>query len=140
MRSIPSALQTLIARLRGNQDGSAALEFAIIAPVLIMLTVGLIDIGRFMWYQNTVEHVAREGSRYAAVHSADSAYPVGEAGIEAFVQDRAVGIADQDLAIAVHTGADRSITILVTYQFNLLIGNILPFHTMQITGRSVMTS
>lgn len=132
MRSITSALA---ARLRRDQNGTAGLEFAIVAPVLILLTIGLIDVGRFMWYQNTIEHVAREDSRYTAVHSAESAYPVAQAEIVAFVQHRAVGIADQDIAIDVTTDAD-STTILVTYEFSPLVANILPFGNMQLTGRS----
>ncbi len=42
-------------------------EFAIIAPVLLMLVFGIIEFGRAYNTQNTLTHAAREGVRQYAI-------------------------------------------------------------------------
>ncbi len=51
----------------GDQDGAAAVEFALIAPILFMLIFGIIQFG-IAWSQKEIfVQAAREGARYAAV-------------------------------------------------------------------------
>jgi Flp pilus assembly protein TadG len=51
----------------GEQDGAAAVEFALIAPILFMLIFGIIQFG-IAWSQKEIfVQAAREGARYAAV-------------------------------------------------------------------------
>lgn len=51
-----------------NMKGQATVEFAIIAPVLIMLVFASIQIGLILHDYITIAHLSREGARYAAVH------------------------------------------------------------------------
>lgn len=79
-------------RARRSQRGAAALEFALVAPVLIMLLLGIVDFGMLMNAQSLVANAVREGARTgalggnsfqtkAAVTSAISTMPgAGEAG------------------------------------------------------------
>ncbi|HEY2599292.1 MAG TPA: TadE family protein [Candidatus Dormibacteraeota bacterium] len=41
------------------------IEFALISPVLLLLLFGTIDIGRAVFYYDTLNHAAREGARAA---------------------------------------------------------------------------
>ncbi len=51
---------------RSRRESSQALiEFALISPVLLVLLFGIIDIGRAVFYYDTVNHAAREGARTA---------------------------------------------------------------------------
>ena len=51
---------------RGNRQQSQALiEFALISPVLLLLVFGIIDIGRAVFYYDTLNHAVREGARAA---------------------------------------------------------------------------
>jgi hypothetical protein len=52
-------------------------EFALIFPVFILLLVGMFDLGRVVWVNNTLATAAREAARFAIVHGAKSACPVG---------------------------------------------------------------
>jgi Flp pilus assembly protein TadG len=55
-------------RLR-RQDGAAAVEFALILPVLLLILVGIIQFG-IVWSQwQVMEGAAREGARCAAVQA-----------------------------------------------------------------------
>jgi hypothetical protein len=41
------------------------IEFALVSPVLLLLVFGIIDIGRAVFYYDTLNHAAREGARAA---------------------------------------------------------------------------
>lgn len=48
-----------------GQRSQALIEFALISPVLLLLLFGIIDIGRAVFYYDTIGHAAREGARSA---------------------------------------------------------------------------
>ncbi len=50
-----------------SEKGAAAIEFALILPVLIVLIFGMIEFGRAYNAYLAVTHAAREGARLAAV-------------------------------------------------------------------------
>ena len=49
-----------------EQRSQALIEFALVSPVLLLLLFGTIDIGRAVFYYDTLNHAAREGARLAA--------------------------------------------------------------------------
>jgi Flp pilus assembly protein TadG len=53
-----------------GQQSQALIEFALISPVLLLLVFGIIDIGRAVFYYDTLNHAAREGARTAVRASA----------------------------------------------------------------------
>jgi Flp pilus assembly protein TadG len=55
--------------LRGGQRSQALIEFALISPVLLLLLFGIVDIGRAVFFYDTLSHAAREGARTAAIAS-----------------------------------------------------------------------
>jgi Flp pilus assembly protein TadG len=50
---------------RKRQESQALIEFALVSPVLLLLVFGIIDIGRAVFYYDTLNHAAREGARTA---------------------------------------------------------------------------
>ncbi len=58
---------------RGREDrGAAAVEFALILPVLILLIFGIVQYGIYFWARSSAVAAAREGARRASVGD----YPV----------------------------------------------------------------
>lgn len=51
-----------------SDAGVALVEFALVAPVLIFLLVGILDVARGVNAYVTLSNAAREGARYAALH------------------------------------------------------------------------
>ena len=49
----------------GGQRSQALIEFALVSPVLLLLLFGVIDLGRAIFYYDTINHAAREGARTA---------------------------------------------------------------------------
>jgi Flp pilus assembly protein TadG len=48
------------------EKGTSAVEFALLAPVMIFLVVGMIDIGRYAYYAVLASNAARAGAQYGA--------------------------------------------------------------------------
>jgi len=50
-----------------NRRGAVAVEFAVVAPILVAIMFGLIEVGRAFEMTNQLEVAAREGARFAAM-------------------------------------------------------------------------
>ncbi len=58
-----------------GRRGQALTEFALVFPIFVLALVGSIVIGMFLFYQAQVTNAAREGARFAIVHSATAQCP-----------------------------------------------------------------
>jgi len=67
-------LRQLLRRGRG-QEGAAAVEFALILPILIFLVLGGIDFGHRLYMQHLITNASREGARYAAKYTGTADAP-----------------------------------------------------------------
>jgi len=65
----PSGLKVekLCRSCRRNRRGAAAVEFAVVSPVLFLLIFGMIEFGRMVMVQQIITNAAREGARKAVV-------------------------------------------------------------------------
>lgn len=57
--------------MHSRDNGAAVVEFAILAPLLILLLLGIVEFGWLFGQFNDVRHGAREGARFAAVNQGD---------------------------------------------------------------------
>ena len=53
-----------------SQRSQGITEFALIAPVILLMTFGIIDFGRGLYFYITLQQAANEGAR-VAVHASD---------------------------------------------------------------------
>lgn len=58
------------APLRSKRRGAAAVEFAIVLPVFVILVLGMIEIGRYIMVQQVLTNASREGARRAVLDGA----------------------------------------------------------------------
>ena len=56
---------------RLRQSGSTLVEFAIIAPVFLLLMIGIIELSMAYFANLTMQHAVREGARYAVTGNND---------------------------------------------------------------------
>ena len=54
-------------RRRSEQDGAAAVEFALVLPIFIFLLFGIIQYGFYFWTAETANSAAREAARRVVV-------------------------------------------------------------------------
>jgi len=55
--------------------GQALAEFALVFPIAMSVIFGIIVFGLWVFYQQQLTNVAREGARFAAIHSSTAACP-----------------------------------------------------------------
>jgi len=84
---------------KGHFDrGAAAVEMALVMPLLILMVMGMIDFGRAYSAQIQLSQAAREGVRLASLNTTGvaggtvTANPYGDAAILARVQNAAGGV------------------------------------------------
>lgn len=63
----------LALRIAAGDSGAALLEFAIVVPILLMVLIGIVWLGRAYNVYSTITRAAREGARYAALPSSVAA-------------------------------------------------------------------
>jgi Flp pilus assembly protein TadG len=56
-------------RSTAGERGAAAIEFALILPILVILVFGVIEFGRVFNAQISITNAAREGARSMAIHN-----------------------------------------------------------------------
>ncbi len=71
MRQIQSRKQQ-----NGRRRGAAVVEFALVAPVFLTLTVGCIELGRAVVVQQLLTNASREGARVAGYDTTTSSATV----------------------------------------------------------------
>jgi Flp pilus assembly protein TadG len=52
-----------------NERGAAAVEFALVLPLLVLLFAGIAELGRLYYLQATLSGAAREGARVMALQN-----------------------------------------------------------------------
>ena len=57
------------AKSKPRRTGAAVVEFAFVAPLLIMLTFGMIELGRLVMVKQLMINASREGARLAVLPS-----------------------------------------------------------------------
>jgi hypothetical protein len=77
-----------------SEDGASLVEFALVAPVLLLLLVGILDLGRAVNAYVTVSNAAREGTHYAILHPTAAPSAIASA-----VTDRVVPLDTSQLVV-----------------------------------------
>ena len=81
------------------------MEFALIAPMLILFLFAIVDFGIAMDRRITLQHGVREGARWAAVHT-------DTADIQQRTSDQSQGIIDPaDVTVCYEDGDDGNTTV-----------------------------
>jgi Flp pilus assembly protein TadG len=118
------------ARRSDRDSGAAAVELAIILPILLLIIAGIVDFGRAYFTQVTLTNAAREGARAAVmmVSAADvqartlAAIPEPLKSTSVVTPDSCAAAGD-DVTVSVRTNFDW---IILEPMMNLVGGSNLP--------------
>lgn len=126
-----------------RERGQSLVEFAIILPLLLVLTLGTIDIGMGFKTYIALTNASREGVRSITI------YPSNQALAEARIRGEAsaVGLSDAPLAERSYTVsfspggpyvAGTKVTVSVLHEYQLLFGIIPGISAIPFTASSTM--
>jgi Flp pilus assembly protein TadG len=106
---------------RGRRLGIAAVEFALVAPLLFALLLGIIEFGRAMMVTELLNSAARHGARVAAIQGTSTSSvtgavnsALGGTGVQGAATTVAVNGTNED-AEAAQTGDAITVTVTVPY-------------------------
>jgi len=92
----------------GEESGVALVEFALVAPLLLVLLFGMLDFGRAFNYWIDTTHLANEGARWAVVNSVPS--PSGT--MQTYLRSRAN---TEELRAGGTTAVPDALVVCITY-------------------------
>lgn len=124
-----------------SERGAAAVEFALLAPVLIMLLLGIMEFGRAYNAQITLSNAAREGVRVMAINNSQSAAKVATKNVAGALNP---GLKDEKIVFKYQTtpattpvptacSANVQVTVTIDYSLSTMTGIAGPF-AMKGTG------
>lgn len=79
----------ILQRLRRDRRGSAVVEFAILAPAIVTLFLGVLQVGLWMHSYNALRAIAAETGRYTAVQY-QKANSISNIAMATWARDRAM--------------------------------------------------
>lgn len=131
------ALARRARRLARGERGGAVVEFALVAPLFLLLVFAAIDVGRAFYTVNQLATAVREGARLAAVQTNPGA---AAPQIGAAMRQAAPGLGNAVLTddmIEISTVADATNPRVVVRVRNYPLRFVTPFS--KVLGKSQMT-
>ncbi|VXB11812.1 TadE/TadG family type IV pilus assembly protein [Arthrobacter sp. 8AJ] len=118
---------------RDSERGAAAVEFAILLPLLLMLVLGTIEFGRAYNAQITLTNAARDGVRVMAIGKD----PVdAKRKAQTAASSLSTAIATTDITLSTDTcPVGTQVTLTIKYTLSTITGIAGPF---PMTGKGVM--
>ncbi|MEH6623317.1 MAG: TadE family protein [Dietzia maris] len=118
--------------------GAAAVEFALLLPILLLLVLGILEFGRAYHVQTTLSNAARDGVRVMALQDSVTA---AVAAVETSASP--LDLSDADVTITPTAGCSSALTgaglasVTIEYPFSLVSG-FLPIDDLTLTGKGTM--
>jgi Flp pilus assembly protein TadG len=118
-------------------------EFALVAPILLMFVLGIIDFGRLYFTQVSLTQAAREGARLEALGSSNvvtgaTGSATGLSGLTVYINGGPTGYtSNPSPAIACTPGADATVKVEST-NFTFTLAGLLGIGPKTIVGYGVM--
>lgn len=110
-----------------THSGQELAEFAVVLPLLLLVSFGVLDLGRIFHAAITITNAAREGARYSMRHSNDMDGIVAATLAEA--QDSGIDLSTSIIDVSCPEGCGSGLPMRVTVQYNftfILIGFVFP--------------
>lgn len=123
--------------VRHRERGVAAVEFALIASVFFTLLIGIMEMGRLLFYMNTAAEVTRLGARMAVVCDIDT----NSAAVKGKMIDMLGILTANDITISYSPSSCTSGTCeYVTVSVSKTVDTFIPFVPLSIAMPSFSTT
>ena len=115
-----------------NNRGQELIELAILIPLLLLISFGVLDLGRLYHAAITITNAAREGARYGTFYPSDVSGII--AATEAEAQASSLDLSTSLITVSCPEGCGSGLPIRVTvrYDFRLIMGLVFPDPNLQL--------
>lgn len=117
-----------------SERGAAAVEFALILPILVSLLIGIVEFGRAYNAQITLTAAAREGARVMAIQKSTTATQDAVKAASPSLNPQLTNTQIQVSPSACAAGTNTTVTI--SYRLDFLTGFLVS--GVDLTGKAVM--
>ena len=122
----------------GKRRGAAAVEFAVVAPVLLIMVFGMVDMGRMIMVQQLMNDAAREGARTAALGG--SSFGEVSSRVSAFLDATGVDASRVQIELTPINLAAAERGDLVTVQLSVAFADVSWLPTPRALGNRTLRS
>ncbi len=124
-----------LAALGRSRRGATAVEFALIAPIFLIMVFGVFEVGRAMWIKSSLQFAVEEAGRYAIVNTSATTTTVATYAQTRYTDSglSATGVtfaATQDT-----TGGVTYVSITGSFVFSVQVP-IVPFPSITLNAKS----
>lgn len=119
---------------RSPTRGQSLVEFALLLPILLLIAVVLLDLGRGVYYYSVIYNAAREGARYGIVNYRDTRDDL-IAGIISTASELTIGLDPDELTITPNVPAypiETGDFLQVTAEYNFSV--VTPLANLFVDG------
>lgn len=110
-----------------NRRGSAAVEFALILPILLVLLFGIIEFGFLLYNEQVITNASREGARYGIVSTSGPRHTLAQitSVVNTYVGNNLVTFGTQSAPVTTINNSGGTLfgddlTVTVTYHYEFL--------------------
>jgi Flp pilus assembly protein TadG len=116
------------ARLWRGCDGTTAVEAAFVLPLLLLVLLGIVEFGRAIWIQTSLQYAVTAAARCAAVNS-----PTCTNNVPSYAASQVYGLSIPSADFTYTSGASCGNTgyvtgsqVTVNYTFTSVVGTLIP--------------
>jgi hypothetical protein len=133
------------ARTLRSEQGQSLIELALALPMLLLLVLGVIDLGLGFKSYIALTNAAREGVRWVSIYPDDPAGARARTGAEAERIGLFYGVFEGDDGYTVNVSPDKSVyaagdevTVAIDYDYELLFGAVTGLPKVPFQARATM--
>ncbi len=118
-----------------SQRGQALVEYALLLPIFLLLAMGILDLGRVVYFYSAINNAAREGARYGIVNPSDWV------GIEARARHQTAMLDQSALSVFTSLPDADTLQVAVQYKFSAVTpvaGLVLGSNSFTLDSRATM--
>lgn len=105
-----------------REDGAAAVEFAILLPLLMLILFGIIEFGLVLYNQEVITNASREGARFGIVIGPRPTTGQIQGVVTNYLTNAGLNSGNASINVAGAQGASGSdLTVAVVYPYTFLV-------------------
>jgi len=124
-----------VAKLRRSRCGATAVEFAMVAPIFLIMVIGVFELGRAMWIRASMQYAVEEAARFAIVNTSASTSTLASYAATAY-SSSGINISGATFtATQATTSGLTYVTIIGSYNFSVIVP-LVPIPDITLSARS----